>query len=310
VIFQLSLSGGERIAFRSPTTLRLLDVSRDGRLLAVVGNPREEVWSRKAGEPSERELTILAGSDSMSISPDGKTLLINDSGSIYTRNFDGSVLKKLGDGIGGEMSPDGKWVVVVREGPPAHLALVPTGVGEEKALDHGNLEGFHWGNIRWSGDGRRLLFTANEKGRPEVFYIQDVEGGKPRPLTPEGLETQSSSISPDGRYAVIEQKDGFWMYSAAGGKPRPVAGLLKTDFVWRNWSDDGRYLYAWNPLELPFRVFRVEIATGKREPWKTITPQDPAGIFSADLMLTPDGKSYAYNCKRTLNDLYLVEGLR
>ena len=69
-------------------------------------------------------------------------------------------------------------------------------------------------------------------------------------------------------------------------------------------------IYAWNPLELPFRVFRVELATGGREPWKTIAPQDPAGIWSADLMLTPDGKSYAYNCKRVLNDLYLVEGLK
>jgi serine/threonine protein kinase len=65
-----------------------------------------------------------------------------------------------------------------------------------------------------------------------------------------------------------------------------------------------------NPSELPFRVFRVEVATGRREPWKTITPQDPAGIFNADLMLAPDGKSYAYNAKRSLSDLYLVDGLR
>jgi hypothetical protein len=27
-------------------------------------------------------------------------------------------------------------------------------------------------------------------------------------------------------------------------------------------------------------------------------------------MLTPDGKSYAYNAKRMLSDLYLVEGLK
>jgi hypothetical protein len=54
----------------------------------------------------------------------------------------------------------------------------------------------------------------------------------------------------------------------------------------------------------------VEVATGRREPWKTITPQDPAGIFNADLMLAPDGKSYAYNAKRSLSDLYLVDGLR
>jgi hypothetical protein len=42
----------------------------------------------------------------------------------------------------------------------------------------------------------------------------------------------------------------------------------------------------------------------------TVMPQDPAGIFNGDLMISPDGKSYAYNCGRLLGDLYLVEGLR
>ena len=63
-------------------------------------------------------------------------------------------------------------------------------------------------------------------------------------------------------------------------------------------------------MELPFRVFRVELSNGRREPWRTITPQDPAGLWAADLMLMPDGNSYAYNCKRLLSDLYLVEGLK
>ncbi len=277
VVYSLSLSGKEHIPLRTPTSLGILDISRDGRVLMSAGNQRWETWSRPNGQPNERELMVLAGSDSMSISPEGKTLLINDSGNMYLRNFDGSGLKRLGEGTGSEMSPDGKWVVVVRAGPPAHLALVPTGAGEERALETGDLEEFAWDDIRWSGDGRRLLFSAQAKGRTVRFYTQDVAGGAPRPLTLEGIEPQSSSISPDGRFVVVEQKDGFRIYSADGGEPRPMQGLLKTDFVWRNWSDDGRYLYAWNPLELPFRVFRVEIATGRGEPWKTIMPQDPPG---------------------------------
>ncbi len=50
--------------------------------------------------------------------------------------------------------------------------------------------------------------------------------------------------------------------------------------------------------------------TGRRELWKTITPQDPAGIWTAELMISPDGKSYTYYCSRQLADLYLVEGLK
>lgn len=130
-------------------------------------------------------------------------------------------------------------------------------------------------------------------------------------MTPEGLPEDSSSVSPDGRFIIVAQEDGFWMYPVDGGEKRLVPGLRPlVDFVWRNWSEDGRFVYAWDPTKLPFQVFRVSLATGKREPWKTIFPQDPAGIWSADLMLTPDGQSYAYNCRRMIQDLYLVEGLK
>ena len=307
VVSALTLSGKERIALRIPTGVQILDISRDGRLLLSVGNERWETWSRPDGQPNERELTILGNSDAMGISPDGKTLLINDRG-IYLRNSDGSPAKRLGEGYGSRLSPDGRWAAVVRPGPPSELVLVPTGAGEEKRLPSGSLEEHSRDSILWSGDGRRLLFNAREKGHKNRFYVQDVAGGGPRPLPPEHAD-QTSSISHDGRFAIVEEGDGFWIYPVDGGARRLVRGMLPTDGIW-NWSEDGRFVYAWNPLELPFRVFRVELATGRREPWKTIMPQDPAGIWQADLMLTSDGKSYAYNCKRNLNDLYLVEGLK
>jgi hypothetical protein len=142
------------------------------------------------------------------------------------------------------------------------------------------------------------------------LFVQEVAGGIPRPLTPEGLDAQTASISPDGRLVIVQVGDDFWIYPTDGGERRPVKGFLPTDYIWRNWSADGRFAYAWNVYELPYRVFRVELATGRREPWKTIMPQDPAGIWTADLMITPDGKSYAYNCLRDLSDLYLVKGVR
>jgi Tol biopolymer transport system component len=308
VVYALTLSGKERIALRIPTSVEILDISRDGRVLLFVGNQRWETWSRPNGQPNERELTVLADSDAMGISPDGKTLLINDRG-IYLRNSDGSPPKRLGEGYGSQLSPDGRWAAVVRPGPPSELVLVPTGAGEEKRLPSGGLEDHNRDSVQWSGDGRRLLFNAREKGHENRFYVQDVAGGGPRPLPPEHAD-QTSSISHDGRFAIVEEGDGFWIYPVDGGERRLVRGMLPTDLIWRNWSEDDRFVYAWNPFELPFRVFRVELATGRREPWKTILPQDPAGIWMADLMLTPDGKSYAYNCKRNLNDLYLVEGLK
>ncbi len=219
----------------------------------------------------------------MGLSPDGKTLLITVPGApnvpetFYLRATDGSPPKKLGEGFGSELSPDRKWVAVVRPGPPSELTLVPTGAGEEKRLARGRIEEHVKSDVRWSQDGRRLLFGAHEKGHRDRKYIQDVASGEPRPLTPDGVHVENSSISPDGRFVIVEQEDGFWIYPVEGGEPRPARGLLSSDFIWRNWSDDGRFVYAWNGVELPFQVFRVEISTGRREPWKTVMPQDPAG---------------------------------
>jgi Tol biopolymer transport system component len=309
LVYGVSLSGRERIILRIPTAAALLDVSRDGKALLAAGNQRWEVWSRPKGLASERELTILANSDAMGISPDGTELLINDDGSYYLRRTDGSPPKKLGEGYGSALSADGKWVAVVRSGPPIELVLVPTGAGEERRLPTGKLEEIAHDSVQWSGDGRRLLFHASEKGHESRVYIQDVDSGGPRPLPPQHAD-QTLSISHDGRFVIVEESDGFWLYPVDGGERRLVRGMLPTDYLWRNFSEDGRFVYAWNPVELPFRVFRIDLVTGQREPWMTVMPQDPAGIWEADLVLTADGKSYAYNCKRLLNDLYLVEGLK
>jgi Tol biopolymer transport system component len=310
-VYAFRLDGRERVVLRTPTTVRVVDIARDGRVLLFIGNQRWESWSRPNGETRDQDLTVLANSDAIGISPDGRNLLVNDSGAFYLRKADGSPAQKLGEGTASELSADGKWAIVVRNGPPARLVLVPTGVGEERILEDGGLEEISWEDVRRSADGRRLLFSGHEKGRPERMYVQDIASGKPRPLTPPDVGVDSTSISPDGRFVIVEQRDGYWLYPVDGGEKRKLAGFLEgEDFVWRNWSEDGRYAYAWNIQELPFRVSRVELATGRREPWRTIMPQDPAGIWSADLMLTPDGKSYAYNCKRQAGDLYVVEGLK
>jgi len=62
---------------------------------------------------------------------------------------------------------------------------------------------------------------------------------------------------------------------------------------------------------MPYRVDRVELATGRIVPWKVLRPEDATGVtFMTGVVLTPDGEAYAYTYERCLHDLYLVEGLR
>jgi hypothetical protein len=61
---------------------------------------------------------------------------------------------------------------------------------------------------------------------------------------------------------------------------------------------------------VPLKVYRLDIATGRKELWRTLMPADAAGISGISSGPTPSGESYVYNYVRTLSDLYLVEGVR
>src|SRR5262245_18308645 len=96
----------------------------------------------------------------------------------------------------------------------------------------------------------------------------------------------------------------------AGGDPRPIAGLGPGDIPVR-WSNDGRWLYVFRTPEIPIRVKRVEVSTGRAEVWKEIQPADPAAFMPFYFFqITPDAKYYCYTYSRLLADLYLAEGLK
>jgi hypothetical protein len=62
---------------------------------------------------------------------------------------------------------------------------------------------------------------------------------------------------------------------------------------------------------VPARVYRFDVATGKKTAHKQIIPVDTTGVSTiGPIQVTPDGKTYVYGFHRTLGDLYLVEGLK
>jgi hypothetical protein len=60
-------------------------------------------------------------------------------------------------------------------------------------------------------------------------------------------------------------------------------------------------------------LFRLNLTTGRREPWKKLEPADPVGMIGiqpAAVRITPDGRSFVYSYWKTLTELYLVDGLK
>ncbi|MGH9366973.1 MAG: protein kinase domain-containing protein [Thermoanaerobaculia bacterium] len=313
----VSLAGRERLLARVTQSLTLQDVSRDGRVLMAHDVIRIGVKARVAGEEQERELSWLDWSALFDVSKDGRRILISETGEgsspgydCYIRGTDGSPPVRLGEGVGLALSPDGAWVVAhTARAEKPQLWLYPTAAGEKRLLPTGDLS--VQSAADWLPDGRRIVFTGNEPGRGIRLYLIDTAAGAPRAITPEGYRSFSRTVSPDGRFILAVGPDRKrYLYPLEGGEPTPVPGL-SSDETPAGWSADGRFLYVYRRRDIPSRVSRLELATGRREFWKELMPADGSGIVDIGPVIpTPESDAYVYGYSRTLSDLYLVHGVK
>jgi Tol biopolymer transport system component/tRNA A-37 threonylcarbamoyl transferase component Bud32 len=311
----VTLAGQQRVLTQVPGMLTLHDVWKDGRVLLARDYVRREVAGLETGENKERDLTWLDWSLPADLSPDGKTLLFYEAGegggapyAVYLRMTDGSPAVRLGEGIALALSPDQKWVISTPLRSPGELILLPTKAGEPRLVAKDDINHFQ---ARWFPDGRRILFAGNEPGHGVRLYVQDLAGGKPEAITPEGVATLAYSPSPDGKeVAAIGPDQKGYLYPIQGGEPRLTPALAATDTP-ITWDADGRSLYVYQRGELPAQVYRVEVETGQRRLLKKLMPADPAGVnIIWPIWVTPDGKSWVYGYRRYLSELHMVEGLK
>jgi WD40 repeat protein len=316
-LYATTRSGRARVLSRVTGSLTLQDVSSGGRILMTHDVTHIGILGLVFGEEKERDLSWLDYSVVTGLSADGRTMLFNESGegggpgySTYVRKTDGSPAVRLGEGIGRALSPDGKWVLaIVRPASNAQAVLYPTGAGEPRRLVAEGLTVEQ--DFDFLPDGKSVLLTASEPDRGPRLYLQEIAGGKPRAISPEGYRALGRAVSPDGKFAAVTGPDHrLYLYPLAGGEPVALAGVSAGEIA-GGWGADGRSLYVYRRGDLPEKVSLVDIETGRREFWKTLMPADSAGVSSITRICpTPDGKSYAYAYIRTLSDLYLVEGTK
>jgi Tol biopolymer transport system component len=228
---------------------------------------------------------------------------------VFIRRTDGSPAVRIGDGTPLSLSPDGRFAIAKAYTSPPQIVLLPTGAGEPKTLPFGAIEG---DQASWFPDGRRILLEGHEAGHGARLFVAGADGGSVRPISGEGVRINGSNpVSPDGMFVTATGRDGrSYVYPVDEGEPRLIPGLSEDDEISR-WTSDGMSLYVFRHGVLPARVVRLNLATGKREPWKEVLPSDPSGVVTiTPILLTPDGKSYAYSYPRILSQLFLGTGLK
>ena len=319
-LWAVDLIGKKRLLLRHAGAMVLRDIARDGTALVTVGHPQMSVMFKGPGLDGERDLAWLDGSQVAAISEDGKTLLLNETGvgagpggAFYLRPADGSAAIRLGEGVANALSSDGKWVLARPRDSRNRAIIVPTGAGQTRSITPPFSSDQWW----FFPDGKRILINGVlPDGRTGIISI-DPDGRNVRKIVPDGWDSFFGEvpISPDGRW--IDAQSGqmenvaLRLFPADGSLAGKAVPGFESDDVVTRWTADGQSLYVFKRNELPARVFRLDVETGKRTPVLSLMPADPAGVSRIPiLVMTSDARTYAYNITRDLSDLYLIRGLK
>lgn len=313
-LLAVNMAGKVRTLFNVPGGLILHDVASDGRALVSFSSERIAMdFVAKGQKPidlSWHDWNIVHD-----ISSDGKSVLFEDSSEaagpnyvVAVRNLDGTPPVRLGEGSAGGLSPDGKWAFSISTGHPQAVTLLPVGAGQARTIGIGNLE-IQNGPARFTPDGKGITVNANEPGHRVRCYVLDLNGDKPKPITPEGV--RGGMVSPDGRYILRTDPDAaVTVYPLDGGSPRIIPGL-EPGFVPVQWSEDSASIYGYHAGRLPAEVYKVNVATGEKKVVQELLSTPPAGAVTlTPLVVTRNGSRFAYSYYQMRSVLYMVSGLR
>jgi alpha-L-fucosidase len=274
-LFALSVSrgGGDfqpvgslSVALHDPVQVGLIVCSHDNSVSETAVFSNVELTSMGTPKPAERVIESTLETISVAIgerrivyrarrhfeapnwSRDGRSLLFNSGGRLYTIPVGGGEPKLLDTSVADNcnndhgFSPDGKWLAISdqHEGD-SRIFVLPSPGGEPRLVTPVGPSYWHG----WSPDGSTLAYCAARNGEYDVYAIP-VKGGTERRLTDaKGLD-DGPDYSPDGRTIYFNSdRTGLmqiWRMNADGSAQEQVT----SDPEYADWfphpSPDGKVL--------------------------------------------------------------------
>ena len=302
-IYVQQIGGGAPLRLTTDPAIDLCPAwSPDGRFIAF-GRGAPFKWEvfivPSLGGPERKAGVSRSVAPQVSWSPDGRNLVISDRGSlsepsgIFLHSLDSGQRRKLtsppagtfGDDAG-RISPDGRWLLVVRNeayitGDLYRIPLgddyAPRGEPERLTSDRTNFSG-----TAWMPDSREVLFASWREGPASAWRLTAGSRAAPERL-PAGADVASLAVSLRGNRLVLSQgrrDTNIWRLDLQSGRTEAwiVSTAIETSPAY---SPDGRRIAffsyrsgtpeIWvadadgkNAVELP--------AAGRRGPGATWSP--------------------------------------
>ncbi|MGA2694904.1 MAG: protein kinase [Terriglobales bacterium] len=307
-----TLSGKVRTVYCGMSPAMIHDITPSGRVLVSSYEGKVSMALVNHGASEETDLNWLDSSYWPRLSRDGSEVTFTDQSeiagsnySVYVRKTDGSPAVRIGEGgFVSDISPDGKWAVVLLPDDPAHrVQIVPVGAGQTRVL--------HWDGIEplwavWFPDGQHILLAANGHGHRNL-YVTDADGATPKYLTETGRNFLASS---DGQSLLIEQNGAPVIFSLQTNTAKPITVFHDQEEAIA-WTSDPHTVFTQEPTPTGVKIYKVNLESGKREFWQEVKPKNQVGLrpMTGPTAITPDGRLMVYTYTNQTAQLYSSENL-
>jgi len=242
--------------------------TRDGQDLLYTGQRAGgwRVWRLPVYGASPRDL-IIAGHQAqyVAVAPAGNRLVYTESSTVSSiwraalgssgRPEEHAIIRSSGSETCPRYSPDGSRIADISDRTGSDEIWLSDGDGGNRVQVTG-FKGADLARIRWSPDGKRLLFDASGEQGSDLYVVDAAAHGKPVRVQ---LGAVNGSWSHDGKSIYFQSQNRIWKSAANGGNPQELSQMIGVAQPVE--SADGRFVYFRNRRSF----WRVPVDGGVQE---------------------------------------------
>jgi len=170
---------------------------------------------------------------------------------------------------------------------------------------------FRYSDVDWASDGNRLVVRASRGDGPSRMWLQQLGGGAPTPITPEGVDGLFLTVNHTDYVAARDHAGTMKLYPIEGGDPQTISGVTTDEDIIGGSNDSSVVCVSRRQSAVSLQISKLNIVSGNRQPFVRVSPNNPAGVIGVGRpIFTRDEKRYVYLQVRSLSVLYVASRVK
>jgi DNA-binding winged helix-turn-helix (wHTH) protein/Tol biopolymer transport system component len=312
ILMAVDLKGNVRQVAQIPGGMVLQDVNAKGDVLIARTNPRMAMFHGNLPDGSVEDISLLDWSRAVTLTPDGRLLLFDESGegggrlySVYLYRTASRTLERLTEGRAMDLSTDGRWALTQAADDPSRITLIAVSPRQSKPVSTYGLT-YQWAKFIPDSECPEILLGASQPGHALQLYRQELPSGHPH-LIANDVELSNAVISDEGDFAAgLDRELRISVLNLDTGAIRSVSNpksALPVRFI-----DETKILTShYEDGSIVFNL--LDTANGEKRLYRRFELTDNTGVAHiSPLGMSRDMKQFVYSRLQTLSGLFIVSG--